>query len=96
MADKKSDATSCGSYPAPGCWVVQLERGVWIADGEGDPPSTLVEANARRFDKYLTAKMQLNAIRRRTHRQFVNAWIHPPNPRVDGTAAQSAEKEQGT
>jgi hypothetical protein len=70
--------------PPTGCWVVELEQGVWLADGEGDPPRTLVEANARQFDKYLTAKMQLSAIRRMTHRQFVNAWIHPPNPRASG------------
>ena len=28
---------------------VELEHGVWLAEGEGDPPRTLDENNAREF-----------------------------------------------
>lgn len=28
---------------------VQLEPGVWLTDGDGDPPRTLIEANAKEF-----------------------------------------------
>lgn len=30
--------------------IVELEKGVWLADGEGDPPRTLVKENAKEFD----------------------------------------------
>lgn len=29
--------------------IIQLEDGVWLADGEGDPPRTLVKENAKEF-----------------------------------------------
>lgn len=35
MADKKSDATSCGSYPAPDCWPLPSEWDRFI------PPSAI-------------------------------------------------------
>ena len=29
---------------------VELEPGVWLADGEGDPPRTLMQENAKEFE----------------------------------------------
>jgi len=30
-------------------YIVKLEDGVWLADGDGDPPRTIVRHNANRF-----------------------------------------------
>lgn len=52
-------------------YIVELERGVWLADGEGDPPRTLVKENAKPFK---TARAALTAIdRARTYRPFPQA-----------------------
>jgi len=31
-------------------WIVELEDGVWLADGDGDPPRTSQMSNARKFN----------------------------------------------
>lgn len=43
---------------------VLLEKGVWIADGEGDPPRTLVEESAREFDSIDEALIAINEARK--------------------------------
>lgn len=30
--------------------IVELEDGVYLADGNGDPPRTLIKENAKQFD----------------------------------------------
>lgn len=42
-----------------GVWIVELEKGVWLADGRGDPPRTLVRDNARRFRSEIGAYQAL-------------------------------------
>ena len=52
---------------------VQLEPGVWIANGRGDPPRTLIEENAREFNSKEEAFFAL--ARAREFRPFENAEI---------------------
>jgi hypothetical protein len=54
-------------------YIVKLEEGVWLADGIGDPPRTLVEANAKQFFKFTQAKTALILARR--NRPLENARI---------------------
>ena len=54
-------------------WIVKLEPGVWLADGDGDPPRTLVRDNAKRFSTYQTAWLALDEARR--WRPFEKATI---------------------
>lgn len=42
---------------------VKLEPGVWLADGEGDPPRTTREENAKEFDNAAQAYNALSAAR---------------------------------
>ena len=52
---------------------VLLEDGVWLSEGEGDPPRTLVEKNAKDF---VTLKKALAAlVEARKLRPFINAKI---------------------
>jgi len=52
---------------------VLLEDGVWLSGGEGDPPRTLVEENAKEF---VTLKEALTALAEaRKLRPFKNAQI---------------------
>ncbi len=52
---------------------VQLEEGVWLAEGGGDPPRTLVEEDAKEFN---TEKEALAALTNaRKFRPFKNAMI---------------------
>ena len=53
---------------------VELESGVWLADGEGDPARTLVEENAAEFVSMQAAMVALSAAR--AFRPFKNALIH--------------------
>jgi hypothetical protein len=53
--------------------VVELENGVWIAEGEGDPPRTIIPENARRFPNITEACKAL--IEARKYRPFPNATI---------------------
>jgi hypothetical protein len=52
---------------------VELENGVWLAEGEGDPPRTLKEENARQFESIKSACYAL--IEARKHRPFKNAVV---------------------
>lgn len=52
---------------------VLLEEGVWLAEGEGDPPRTLVEDNARIFKDSLEATEALQDAR--TYRPFKKAEL---------------------
>jgi len=54
-------------------YIVQLEEGVWLADGEGDPCRTNVKDNAKRFKAFKTAKWALSAAR--AFRRFESARI---------------------
>lgn len=40
-------------------WIVKLESGVWLAEGDGDPPRTLLENNARTFSTHGAAEAAL-------------------------------------
>lgn len=52
---------------------VQLENGVWLTGGQGDPPRTLVEENAKEFE---TMEDALDALKEaRKLRSFENALI---------------------
>ena len=44
-------------------WVVQLEKGVWIADWEGDPGRTIVKRNRRGFRNKEDAQTALTKAR---------------------------------
>lgn len=52
---------------------VQLEKGVWLADGDGDPSRTLVEENAKEFNSNDKAIRALSKARK--YRSFKNAVI---------------------
>jgi len=52
---------------------VLLEEGVWLTDGEGDPPRTLLEINAKEFITLPQASKALKKARR--YRPFKNAQI---------------------
>lgn len=53
--------------------TILLEEGVWLAEGEGDPPRTLVEDNARIFPNMRKALLGLRDARK--YRPFENAEI---------------------
>lgn len=53
--------------------IVELEPRVWIADGRGDPPHTLLEENAKRFKTLVEAAKALTKARK--YRPFLNASI---------------------
>ncbi len=52
---------------------VQLEEGVWLAEGIGDPPRTIIESHATEFKTIDEALIAL-ADARKT-REFKNAQI---------------------
>ena len=52
---------------------VQLETGVWLTDGEGDPPRTLIEDNAKEFDSKKEALAALAKARK--YSLFLNAVL---------------------
>ena len=60
-------------------YIVKLEDGVWLADGDGDPPRTIVRDSAKRFDTFEDAAMALGAAKR--IRPFRNAEIESTSPR---------------
>jgi len=55
------------------CWYVELEPGVWLGDGEGDPPRTLNREHAVCWRSRLNAEQALELAR--THRPFKNAKL---------------------
>lgn len=53
--------------------IIELEEGVWLADGEGDPPRTLVMENAKDFANMKEATEALAKARK--SRPFIGARI---------------------
>ena len=56
-------------------WIIELEPGVWLAEGEGDPPRTLDFTKSRGFPSLRSAKAGLK--RAREYRPFLFATIDP-------------------
>ena len=53
--------------------IIELEKGVWLASGVGDPPRTLIQMSAREF---YTMKKALEALEEaRKYRPFKKAQI---------------------
>lgn len=52
---------------------VQLEKGVWLTDGYGDPPRTLIEENAKDFETQAEALAALTDARK--YRPFKDAEL---------------------
>lgn len=48
----------------PSVWLVELERGVWVAPWDGDPGRTLRAENAQRFVLHSDAEKALAKARR--------------------------------
>lgn len=58
-------------------WIVELQDDVWLADGCGDPPRTVVKENARQFPNFNSAKKALAVVRREFPRKgFKQARIY--------------------
>lgn len=53
--------------------IVELEQNVWLAQGEGDPPRTIIKENAARFNSLKDACSALTEARR--YKAFPNATI---------------------
>ena len=53
--------------------IVELESGVWLADGEGDPARTTVQENAKKFRSLKEACLALSYARK--YRPFANAVV---------------------
>ena len=49
-------------------WIVEIEKGVWLAARDGDPGRTLVKENAKRFRSELAANRALGKARSLPHR----------------------------
>ena len=64
--------------------TVELEPGVWLADGEGDPPRTLTKENARQFVTRFTAMKALD--RALSYRMFRQWRIHDENGVIEARA----------
>ena len=54
-------------------FLVQLEDGVWLADGEGDPPRTLLRDNSKYFHTQMAAYAALAKARK--YRPFMSAVV---------------------
>ena len=54
-------------------YIVELEKGVWLAEGNGDPPRTLKKENAKQFKQKNWAKRGLKIARK--YRPFLKAKI---------------------
>lgn len=54
-------------------WIVELEPGVWLAEGEGDPPRTLNIQNAHIFEFVTQAHRAM--VTARTFRDFQHARV---------------------
>lgn len=65
--------------------IVELEPGVWLADGDGDPPRTLIKASAKRYQSGASAVGALCRARKSSGRAFENAlivYVDEPNKQV--------------
>ena len=56
-------------------YIVELERGCWLADWEGDPGRTVVKKSAKKFPTKMAAALAL--LEARHFRDFQNAAIVP-------------------
>jgi len=56
-------------------YIVEIEDGVWLAIGQGDPARTLVKANSRVYGSLAAARGALT--RARKYRRFEKAKIIP-------------------
>jgi hypothetical protein len=65
-------------------YVVELEKGVWIAPWNGDPGRTLKIENAKKFKRKNWAKHGLKMARQ--YRPFTKAKIQPINEGVMETS----------
>ena len=54
-------------------YIVELEGGVWLAEGHGDPPRTLVKSSAKQFNSWSEANRALREAR--FHRPFTGARV---------------------
>jgi hypothetical protein len=54
-------------------YIVELEPGVWLAKGKGDPPRTILREKAREWKRWEGAANARHAARK--HRPFDNARI---------------------
>lgn len=59
--------------PATPKFIVELETGCWIASGQGDPPRTVVKANAKVFRSRKAAERAYASATK--YRPFINAHI---------------------
>ena len=62
--------------------IVELEPGVWLTDGEGDPPRTLNKASATRYQSGPAAVGALCRARAGSGRKFEDAvivYVNEPN-----------------
>lgn len=58
-------------------WIVELQKNVWLAQGLGDPPRSLVKEYARHYPNESTAKKALERVRRTYPRKgYINAEIY--------------------
>ena len=54
-------------------YIVELEKGVWAANWDGDPGRTIVQGNAKQFKTLTEAELKLEVCR--TYRPFKRAQI---------------------
>ena len=54
-------------------WIVELEVGVYLADGEGGPARTMIAENAKQFASHLRAGMA--RMYARTYMPFTSARL---------------------
>ena len=62
-------------------FIIELEPALWIAEFEGDPGRTLVEANAQEFDSHEDALTALDEARK--YRPFKDAAVIDISPSPD-------------
>ena len=54
-------------------WIVQIEPGVYLAEGDGDPARTMQIDNAKQFNSHPRARIALMSARR--YRAFLDATV---------------------
>jgi hypothetical protein len=61
-------------------YIVKIEYGVYLTDGDGDPPRTLQIENAKKFVNRGDAYIALGkAIKNNPHRTFVTSIVEERN-----------------
>lgn len=58
-------------------FIVTLEPGVWLAEGEGDPARTLDREKAKPFSRFKDAKQAIGGARQ--YHSFPDARVEPRN-----------------